>query len=261
MSQDDIATAPPTMDRGATSLASRKFDFEDMINADPKCPIPALKIIRAYLRFVTDFDTDKPYVSIIDLQVATGLSTRAIIDNRNALVKLGYLEPAGKTGTGAHRYRLRFARESMVLDHMLIARETLRRIDAERKERQRQKRYGTLSEPDPVIEPNAGPDQSCDCSSHRDVIEPNAGNYLDNYLDGISSEEGENPSQVQNGLDPEGDRHIPFPVPSSADELAAMMSTLFSDLTLGPLTMARMRTLLATGRLTRAIVEGQRSVA
>lgn len=251
----------------AASLASRKFDFEDMINADPKCPIAALKIVRAYLRFISDFEKDSAYVSIIDLQVVTGLSTRAIIDNRNALVALGYFEIDSKTGSGAVRYKLKFARENTVLDHMIIARETLRRIDAERKEKQREKRQLASSAADTVIEPNAGPHASRACNSRRDVIEPNAGNYLDKHLEGISSEEREEPIKVSstssNGYASakDDDQHIPFPVPSSQEELAAMMASLFVDASLGPLTLQRMRTLLSTGRLTPAIVQGQRSAA
>lgn len=243
----------------ATSLASRKFDFEDMINADPKCPIAALKIVRAYMRFITDFDDASAYVSIIDLQVATGLSTRAIIDNRNALVALGYFEPDGKTRTGALRYKMKFARENMVLDHMLIARETFRRLDAERKERQRLKRQACS-----VIEPNTGPEVSRACNEHRDVIEPNAGNYLENYLED-SSTEGKDPIKAvsSNGYATakDDDLHLPFPMPSSEAELAETISTLFAGCALSPLTMSRMRTLLASGRLTRAIVDGQRSFA
>ena len=102
------------------SLASRKFDFEDMINADPMCPLPALKITRPFLRFISDFEKDTAYVSIIDLQVATGLSTRAIIDNLKILVALNYFKEAGKTATGSVRYKLQFARENIVLDHMAI---------------------------------------------------------------------------------------------------------------------------------------------
>jgi hypothetical protein len=54
------------------------------------------------------------------------------------------------------------------------------------------------------------------------------------------------------------DQGIPFPPPASEEELADMMSRLFTGFALGPLTMKRMRTLLAAGRLTPAIVEGQR---
>ncbi|MER9590936.1 helix-turn-helix domain-containing protein [Mesorhizobium australicum] len=54
------------------------------------------------------------------------------------------------------------------------------------------------------------------------------------------------------------DLHIPFPAPSSEKELASTLSTLFAGYALSPLTMSRMRTLLASGRLTPAIVKGQR---
>lgn len=70
------------------------------------------------------------------------------------------------------------------------------------------------------------------------------------------SKEGSVPS---NGYDTsDDDLHIPFPAPSSEKELAATFSTLFADCRLGPLAMTRMRKLLADGKLTPAIVQGQR---
>jgi hypothetical protein len=243
----------------SASLASRKFDFEDMINADPKCPIAALKIVRAYLRFITNFDDGSAYVSIIDLQVATGLSTRAIIDNRNALVSLGYFEPDGKTRTGALRYKMKFTRENMVLDHVIIAREVLRRVDAERKERQRLKRMCSA-----VIEPNAGRKMTRACNEFRDVIEPNAGDYLEEYPDILCTERKDICEAIStNGYVAarSNDLHIPFPSPSSERELVETFSILFADCQLGPLAMNRMRKLLSEGKLTPAIVKGQRGRA
>lgn len=92
-------------------------------------------------------------------------------------------------------------------------------------------------------------------------------NYLENYLEDSSSEERDLPikegSALSNGYAAAKDDglHIPFPSPSSEKELAETISTLFADCALSPLTMSRMRTLLATGRPTPAIVQGQRSDA
>lgn len=54
------------------------------------------------------------------------------------------------------------------------------------------------------------------------------------------------------------DQHVPFPIPSDPEEMATMMASLFADASLGPLALQRMRTLLSTGRLTPAIVNGNR---
>jgi hypothetical protein len=87
-----VEDAEETERARARSLASRKFDYEDMINGDSRLPMAALKIVRCYLRFVDDFVKDAPFASIMSIQAATGLSTRTIIDTRNALVRLGHFE-------------------------------------------------------------------------------------------------------------------------------------------------------------------------
>ncbi|ESX12064.1 MULTISPECIES: helix-turn-helix domain-containing protein [unclassified Mesorhizobium] len=109
--------------------------------------------------------------------------------------------------------------------------------------------------------------------SGRTVVEPTfvspleqtnmSGKHLKGTPEVVISFEGEEP--YSEAISANGyaaaktdDLHIPFPSPSSEDELAAMMSSLFADVGLGPLTLQRMRTLLATGRLTPAIVQGQR---
>jgi hypothetical protein len=264
----------------AASHASRKFDFEDMINADPRCPLPALKIVRAYLRFLSDFEKGAAYVSILDLQVATGLSTRTIIDSRNKLIELGYFVPAGKTGTGAVRYKLSFAPENRVLDHITIARETLRRIDTERKEKQRLKRQvaasmierNAVTKSDSVIEPDAGPETVVPCTSYGPVIERNAGNYLEEYLEGFSSE-GKDLNQDGTALsDPSSshptngyasksgdDPHLPYPVPDSEEELEAMLSTLVDGLSVAVVGFFRKKFL--AGQLTPAMIDEQRRLA
>lgn len=72
---------------------------------------------------------------------------------------------------------------------------------------------------------------------------------------GVYRREGERVNSYASAKD--DDRHIPFPIPSSEEEFAEMMSMLFTGAELGPLALQRMRTLLATGRLTPAIVQGQ----
>jgi hypothetical protein len=91
-------------------------------------------------------------------------------------------------------------------------------------------------------------------------------NYLGTNLSDISSEEKDQPIKVSTALSngyatKDDEQHVPFPSPSSEKELAETISTLFADCALSSLTMSRMRTLLATGKLTPAIVQGQRSDA
>ena len=258
------------------SLASRKFDFEDLINADPLCPLPALKIARAYLRFISDFEKDTAYVSLIDLQVATDMSTRAIIDNRNILVALGYFKGVGKAATGAVRYKLQFVRENIVLDHMSIKKETLRRLDAERKEKQRVKRQAaaeaSVTEPDAVTkaddvtEPDAGPDEPGACTARRDVTEPDAVNYLEEYLDEDSTEDERLAQQTATPLDNNrysaisgDDPNLPFQVPESAIDVEAMLAQICAGVL--PSVWGYFRNRFLEGLLTPAEVEQQRRFA
>lgn len=149
------------------SVATRKFDLLDMANADPKCrKIPAaLKLLQAYLRFVTDFD-EPVYRSIIDLRVDTALGTEAIVATRRKLVALGYLVPEGKTERGVQRFKLAFTRENDVLDHINISRESLRRMEADRKEKQRVSRQSSR----PVISASELTNQSVISTSENTVI-------------------------------------------------------------------------------------------
>jgi hypothetical protein len=261
-------------DAKARSLASRKFNFEDIVNADPRCPLPALKIVRAYLRFISDFEKGTAYVSILDLQVATGLSPHAIIAGRNKLIQLGYFVPDGKTGAGAVRYRLSFAPENRVLDHVMIARETLKQIDAERKEKQRQKRQASaaVTEPDavtpdePVTEAGAGPEGFVPCTGRRPVTEAGAGNYLYEYLEEDSSEEEGYTQRVSPPVEMNtyalasgGDPHVPYPVPDSEEELERMLAQLTRGFLPGVVVFFRRQ--FVAGQLTPAMVEQQRRLA
>ncbi len=252
------------------SLATRKFEFEDIVNADPLCPPAALKVVRAYLGFIKDFEKDAVYRSLIDLQVATGLSRRHLIDTRRLLVRLGYLEEADKSRSGVAKYRFRLPRENLVLDHQMEAREKLREIEAERQESQRLRRRHHVSEesslttPDPVSEESSrtqGPDQ---CRKFTYVSEDSAPNYLEEYLEGsLSEQEGslrtEDTREIAEAS--VADAHVPYPVPVSEDELEGALADLFDGCRLSAHLLTGMRKLLMAGRLTPAIVAQQREVA
>jgi hypothetical protein len=235
----------------ATSLASRKFAFEDMINADPRCPKVALKIVRSYLPFITDFGKDFAYRSIIDLQADTALGPKAIVDARKKLVKLRYFIPEGKTGRGTERFRLSFDQESQILDHRNIAREKLREMDTQRKERQKVKRQSTklvTSETEITNEP-------CDFGNRRDVTSEIEGEYLDNYLEDSSSEGENQPIKVSSA--PDGDPHMPYPVPASEADATAILEKLAAGHALSPGVMQVFRRYMMAGTLTPAMVEQQ----
>jgi hypothetical protein len=131
----------PSGSEKASGLATRKFEFEDIVNADPLCPPSALKLVRCYLNFLSDFDTPV-YLSILDLMVNTSLSNSTVIDLRRKLVGLKYLIPSGKSSDGVLMFKLSLAaNENRVLDHIATRREKLRQIEAKRKVKQRAERH------------------------------------------------------------------------------------------------------------------------
>ncbi|MDX0496176.1 hypothetical protein GOC59_11615 [Sinorhizobium medicae] len=134
-----------------TSFTTWKLNLENTVNADPRLGPACLKIVRAYLDWMGS-PLARPFLSIIHLRIATALTEPTIIKARRELEKEGYFVPDGRTSSGAVMYRIVNSGENRVLDHISIARETLRRKEAEKKERERQKRLSpkeTLGPPSP----------------------------------------------------------------------------------------------------------------
>jgi len=201
----------------ARNLASRKFDFISMVNADPQCPPTAMKVASAYIPFVKDFNIPA-FRSTLDLQIDTGLYPQAIIAARRKLVELGYFTPAGKTKDGTQCFRLSFSRENRVIDHRINAREKLREMDAYRKEKQRLKRQAkrTMTMPDIITEtdqvtmPNIDTNGARACDNHRPVTMTGPGDSLDEYLEESLSEEREPLKVSTASLDDIDDEEVSF---------------------------------------------------
>ncbi|MCT8999217.1 hypothetical protein [Chelativorans intermedius] len=97
-----------------SSLASWKFDVENMVNADPDLPACALNVVRVYLEFFNE-DNPHPYCAMSKLIARTKLSAPTIKRARAALVRHGYMVPKGASaGKGATRYELRNPRRELV---------------------------------------------------------------------------------------------------------------------------------------------------
>jgi hypothetical protein len=121
-------------DKKKASFTTWKLTLENTVNADPLTDGACLQVLRAYLDYMGSPDA-RPYRSIIDLQVATALSENTITSKRRKLESLGYFQADGKTSDGATRYKISNVRENIVLDHQTVARETLRKLEAERRKR------------------------------------------------------------------------------------------------------------------------------
>lgn len=175
-----------------SSFATWKFELENTVNADPMTDGECLQILRAYLDFMGSPDA-RPYRSLIDLRVATSLSENTIIDRRKRLVKLGYFRPDSTTSDGATRFQIVNARVNLVLDHQTISRETLRELEAKKKERTRQKRRAIALSPSPH-EGDMSPSQFAGLKDEQPLMtrgdspSPREGNYVDNSVEAISNE-------------------------------------------------------------------------
>lgn len=122
------------------SLTSWKLDLLETVNADPMTTPTDLAIVEAYLHFVRA-KSRTAYLSALSLRVRTGIaSAETVTARRKVLVKLGYFVPNGRTKTGIEVYQIVNARQNIVLDHVTIASEKLREMDAERKKAFREKR-------------------------------------------------------------------------------------------------------------------------
>ena len=203
-----------------TSFATWKFQLENTVNADPQTDGACLQILRAYLDYMSSHDA-RPYRSLIDLQVATSLAENTIIDRRKRLVQLGYFKADSTTSDGATRFQIVNARGNIVLDHQTIARETLREMEARKKERAREKRKKALSpsrrEGPASPSPDEGLNDKQPLAPCGDSPSPREGNYVENSVEAYSNEEEEHSSTPS------------FVIPSDPDAARMWLFELCAD--------------------------------
>lgn len=244
------------------SKASFKLSLIETVAADPKMQPSDLSLMVAYLAFLT-WPTRTTYLTISAARARTGLSERQISTCRGRLLGRGYLIDTETKTRSSQVFRVENPRADEILDHVSY---TVEHLKEQMALRQADRRSLARSVPAEIAETD-GP--MSHAPSECDVPAAIAGNippYTPQDMS-MKEEEPEEPLMVST-VPPNGyasakgdDLHIPFPAPSSEQELAAAFLTLFADCQLGPLAMTRMRKLLETGRLTPAIVQGQRSAA
>jgi hypothetical protein len=226
----------------------------------------------------------KPYLSIIHLKVATSLHEGAIIRARRKLIELKYFEPDGTTSSGAVKYKIANSRENIVLDHQIAARETLKRLEAEKKEKERTKRQtarvGSADSADPMSPAEiAGLNSFWVCGNRRDRSADIAGNYVYNSVDAISMEREEHlngdiavaesgpkisnsdpsrkigPSQENGYLAAahgDDDPDAPLPIPESEQEAEEVMDRICDGYRVHPSLRRHLTQMLGIGFLTQA---------
>ncbi|WET74103.1 hypothetical protein [Rhizobium croatiense] len=254
-----------------TSFATWKFQIENTVSADPLADGACLQVLRAYLDFMPSADA-RPYRSLIDLQVATSLAENTIIDRRRKLVKLGYFKPAGKTPDGAVRYQIVNSRECIVLDHQVISRETLRRLEAEKKERNRSRRrqpdaVDTMDEMAVSPSPHEGLNCAWPLTARGDSPSPHEGNNVYDTVESLSmerreyltsencfSEDGpqEQPELASSYAMVTAGNELDTPLPTPIDEAEAesMVAAMCDGLAVSAFLHRRLKSMLSTGVLT-----------
>ncbi|MCZ7480539.1 hypothetical protein [Rhizobium rhizogenes] len=250
----------PTEKKTESSFATWKFTLENTVSSDPLADGSCLQIVRSYLDFM-NVPGDTPYRSLIDLQVDTSLSENTITQKRRKLEELGYFVEAGKTSDGATRYRIVNARENIVLDHKTIMRETLRRLDAEKKEKFRLKRRNHNLSPS-EIEGHMSPSKSevlkgsvplRNCGDSPSEFE---GNYVDNYAESYSYEERDNLYRASSSFKPShyglksDDENTPLPIPADDTEAETMMDAICDGRDVPLVLRNRLKSMLSGGVLT-----------
>lgn len=243
-----------------SSFATWKFTIENTVSADPLADGSCLQILRSYLDFMS-VPSDTPYRSLIDLQVSTSLSENTITQKRRKLEELGYFVQAGKTSDGATRYRIVNSRENIVLDHQTITRETLRRLDAEKKEKSRLKRRSANVSPSKneghmspsKIEVLKGSETLNNCGDSPSEIE---GNYVYDYAESYSYEERDNLYRASSSFKPPSyglksdEENTPLPIPADDAEAESMMDAICEGRDVPLVLRNRLKSMLSGGVLT-----------
>ncbi|MEC5322757.1 hypothetical protein [Aurantimonas sp. A3-2-R12] len=157
---EDGASAPPSIcydDSALPSFTSWKLDLLETVNADPQTDPFCLAVLEAYLHFANR-KSRTAYLAENDLIVRTSLVPRVLRKAKQRLVKLGYLKLKGKSKKGVVIYAIDNPRRGIIHDHMLIAAEKLKDMEAEKKERERLRRANGGSRSAPPIIGKGGAD-------------------------------------------------------------------------------------------------------
>ncbi|TAX99131.1 hypothetical protein ELH94_22675 [Rhizobium leguminosarum] len=262
-----MASAPTNNDEVAVRAnATWKFDFLDIVNADPKAGGACLAVIKAYLHFASKA-RPQAFCSLPELMLRTGGSRPRVLRAKVTLEKLGYLVPMYVTDEGATMYRLVNARKQVIDDHMRIARE---KLAAEKRERKRRQRTGGVQQGgNETILPEIDYFERNDTPVCNETI-PNS---LDEYPRGIFSEgrdiltasseftggtqekqpreqidlsETAGYEEMSRGDDPDE----PIPVPSDQDEAQTMIETICDGRAVPDIVRRRLQNMLQAGVLT-----------
>lgn len=247
-----------------TSFATWKFELENTVNADPRLGPACLGVVRAYLDWMRDQDAT-PWLSIGALSIATSMAENTLRQARRQLEKEGYFVPAGKSSSGAIMYRIINSGLNRVLDHVTIARETLREIEAEKKAVARIRRATGPSKSEGDLSPSKSEVLEADVpfKTRRDSPSESEPNTVYNTVEAISSErEGSfstPPLDVQTSysLAHSGDEaNEPLPVPDSAYEAECMIATICEGYSVLPVIQKRMTSMLMAGALSPNLAMG-----
>lgn len=243
-----------------TALSSFKFQTLETVRADPRLSkAPCEAVMGVFVKFLSlDEKTlkRKPvYASMITILSQTTISSRATVRKAKALlIEFDYLFKLGSTSHGCDLYEVRNPHFEYVQMH--IHEKRVKLSDDANEDRGETRRRSSLQQSSGSTDDPAENQQGVnECTRRGSTDDPN---IVENYRRRNSIEESQSPSPVYG----EEDRaDIPFPVPSSADELEAMLTELCSGSPLSQGVIALFRRKLLEGTLTPSIVDDQRKFA
>lgn len=261
---DDIPDSRAPYQVAKSELAAFKFKLIETVAADPRLSrAPCAAAIVVLASFVTiDKRTMKPtpaFASLVTMMARGGMKEKLARRARKLLEQEGYLVPTGsKTKDGCIKYRIENPHEERVQMHVREAIEYWNEQETERRAEERRKKLAKTH----VGSPQTSTENRCGFPTGTHVGSPQTPNYLREYLSGYGSEEESRPIKVSSARDEtENNPHQPYSAPESEVELTSMLATLFDGCQPSPAIMQAMRKMLIAGKLTPAIVEGQREFA
>lgn len=258
-----------------TSFATWKFEFENTVNADPRLGAACLCVTRVYLDWMGS-PSATPFLSTAMLAIATALSENTVRQARRALEKEGYFILVGKSSSGVPMYKLVNAGLHRVLDHVTIAREKLKEIEAEKKAAFRKKRPALMADPS-KSDWDMSPSESevekpfVPFRNRRDSPSDFEPNNVYNSVDPILCEKGRGQYHASEealtyALVQTGDEaNDPLPIPGTEIEADQMIGAICADIDVLPVIQNRMKSMLLAGVLTpnlaRGMLGGRREAA
>jgi hypothetical protein len=241
-------TKPERDAKDDASKASFKLDLIETVNADPKVKQPSdLKLLAAYCS-VMGWPKRRAWLSTSRARAMTGLAESQVSTSRKRLQEQGYLKEDG-TERGTKAFILENPRRDDIRQHIAITTEHLRDKQAERQATRRAHWRAVSANFGDTAGPMSHLLGECDVSPNSD------GNIPSYTPQDIALKEGPLPKGNSYASGSGDDPHIPFPAPTSEEEMTLMLSHMFEGHQLEAHFLSYFRKRLMDGKLTPADIQ------